>query len=151
MSALTIIIFGATGDLTSRKLVPALYRLFSKGRLPAEAQIVGVARTPLSHEAFRDRMAKALQEFAADDWQAQRWQEFSRRLFYAAGDAAHAGGLDQLQAWLREAESAGGGRRLYYLAVAPQLYAGIVTRLGEAGMSREDGGFRRLVIEKPFG
>jgi glucose-6-phosphate 1-dehydrogenase len=151
MSALTIVIFGATGDLTARKLVPSLYQSFCKGRLPAEAKIVGVARTSLSHEAFRDNLAGAVKEFAAADWQAQRWEEFARRVFYTPGDATQPGGLERLQAWLREAETAGSGRRLYYLAVAPQLYPGIVTRLGEAGMSREDGGWRRLVIEKPFG
>jgi glucose-6-phosphate 1-dehydrogenase len=151
MSALTIIIFGATGDLTSRKLVPSLYRSFCKGRLPPETQIVGVARTALSHDAFRDRLAGAVKEFAAEDWQSQQWEKFAGKLFYAAGDAARPGGLGQLQTWLLQAERSAGGQRLYYLAVAPQLYPNIVTNLGEAGMSREDGGWRRLIIEKPFG
>ena len=149
-SSLSIVIFGASGDLTSRKLVPSLYRLFCKGRLPEETRIVGVARSALSDEQFRDKLADAAREFAKEDWQPPRWQAFARRLFYAAGDAAKPGGLERLQAWLRGAEEAG-GRRLYYLAVAPQLYPDIVTRLGEAGMSQEDGGWRRLVIEKPFG
>jgi glucose-6-phosphate 1-dehydrogenase len=151
MSALTIVIFGASGDLTARKLVPSLYQAFCKGHLPPELQIVGVARTALSHEAFRERMAGAVKEFAADFGQGEQWPAFAQRLFYAPGDATQSGGLEHLQTWLRDAEGASGGRRLYYLAVAPQLYPGIVTRLGEAGMTREENGWRRLVIEKPFG
>jgi glucose-6-phosphate 1-dehydrogenase len=149
--ALTLIIFGASGDLTERKLVPSLYRLFGKRRLPDEARIVGVARSPLSNDEFRAKMADATQRFAADDWQRQRWDDFASRLFYAPGDAAKPGGLSNLQDLLHRAEGSAGGRRLYYLAVAPHLYPEIVMRLGEAGMSQENGGWRRVVIEKPFG
>jgi glucose-6-phosphate 1-dehydrogenase len=152
---LSIVIFGASGDLTSRKLVPALYHLAAKGRLPHEARVVGVARSPLTDDEFRHRLGEALKAAQPHEWQAARWEEFARRVFYVPGDAARPGGLDRLQAWLKEYEAdAGpaGGRRLYYLAVAPTLYPGIVTRLGEAGMSREEGGaWRRVVIEKPFG
>jgi glucose-6-phosphate 1-dehydrogenase len=148
---LTIVIFGASGDLTCRKLIPSLYRMCLKGRLPEESRIVGVARSPLSDEDFRNKLAECVQEFAHEDWQPEQWRLFARRLFYAAGDAAKAGGLERLQAWLRKVEGKEGGRRLYYLAVAPQLYPEIATRLGEAGMSQEDGGWRRLIIEKPFG
>lgn len=151
MSALTLIIFGATGDLTSRKLIPALYSSFCKKRLPAEAKIVGAARSSLNDESFRDKLAGPVQEFAADEWQPERWREFARRVFYTPVDAARAGGLASLQAWLRQHEDGQDGRRLYYLAVAPQLYSDIVANLGETGMSEESNGWRRLVIEKPFG
>jgi glucose-6-phosphate 1-dehydrogenase len=151
MSALTIVIFGASGDLTFRKLIPSLYRLACKGRLPAETRIVGVARTPLSDDEFRARLAKAVSEFAKEDWNPGQWERFASRLFYAPGDAAAAGGLQRLKAWLQTHEGAEGGRRLYYLAVAPQLYPELVKRLSEAGMNREEGGWRRIVIEKPFG
>jgi glucose-6-phosphate 1-dehydrogenase len=149
---LTLVIFGATGDLTARKLIPSLYRLCAKGRLPEEARIVGVARSPLNDDTFRQRLATATQEFAKKDWQPDKWERFARRLAYAPGDAARPGGLEHLQAWLKKAEGTGDGRRLYYLAVAPTLYPEIATRLGEAGMAHEQGaGWRRLVIEKPFG
>jgi glucose-6-phosphate 1-dehydrogenase len=151
MSALSIIIFGASGDLTARKLIPSLFRLFVKGRLPAETRIVGVARSPLGDDEFRSRLAKAVHEFAPKDWDASHWPEFAARVGYAPGDATQPGGLDPLQERLREIEGIGAGRRLYYLAVAPQLYPGIATRLGEAGMAQEATGWRRLVIEKPFG
>lgn len=152
MPAQSIIIFGASGDLTSRKLIPSLYSLFCKGRLPPGTRIAGVARSPFSHDEFRSKMAEAVKGAARDDWNADRWQEFARGLFYVAGDAATPGGLEQLKSWLAEVEGPEGGRRLYYLAVAPQLYPEIASRLGEAGMSRDAGdNWRRLVIEKPFG
>jgi glucose-6-phosphate 1-dehydrogenase len=149
---LTIVIFGASGDLTSRKLLPALYSLFAKGRLPAEAQVVGVARTPMSDDDFRARMAPAVRG-ASEAWDQATWDAFAGRVFYAAGDAATPAGLEHLRAGLQKREGGEGGRRLYYLSVMPDLYPKIATALGEAGMSREDGPerWRRLIIEKPFG
>jgi glucose-6-phosphate 1-dehydrogenase len=151
---LTIVICGASGDLAARKLVPALFHLYCKGRLPEDGRVVGLARTPLSDAAFHAKVEPFVREATGKEWDAAKWQAFTQRLHYVAGDAAAAGGLEKLQAWLKTAEEpAGGGRRLYYLAVAPQLYPQIATRLGEAGMSRDDGAghWRRLVVEKPFG
>jgi glucose-6-phosphate 1-dehydrogenase len=150
---LTLIIFGASGDLTARKLVPSLFRLDRKKRLPAELRIVGVARSPFTDDAFREKMAGAIREFAAGDWSDPAWQSFAPRLFYVAGDAAKPGGLDALQGWLKKAEGDRASRRLYYLAVAPTLYVAIANQLGQKGMSGEgpEGAWRRLIIEKPFG
>ncbi len=148
---LHLIIFGASGDLTARKLVPALFGLWSKGRLPEELHVIGVARSPLSSAEFRDKLAESARQPASTEWKTERWQEFARRLHYVPGDAAKPGGLGPLQARLREIEGMNGGRRLFYLAVGPALYGDIVSRLGEAGMNKDDGGWRRLVIEKPFG
>src|SRR5262249_21334814 len=114
---LTLIIFGASGDLTSRKLVPALYSLFRKGRLPAEARFVGVARSPLSDDAFRAKLADAGRELLKEQWHPERWDKFARRVAYVPGDASHPGGLEGLQTWLHQTEGAVGGRRLFYLAV----------------------------------
>jgi glucose-6-phosphate 1-dehydrogenase len=149
--SLTVVIIGATGDLTSRKLVPALHALFIKGRLPADARIVGTARAPLSDEEFRKRMRDAVREARPKEWNSARWDEFSSRLFYISADATRAEGIERLRDWLKKTEGPGGGRRLYYLAVAPDRYGEIATRLGEAGMNREEDGWKRLVIEKPFG
>jgi glucose-6-phosphate 1-dehydrogenase len=148
---LTIVIIGATGDLTARKLVPALYALFCKSRLTDETRIVGVARTPMADDDFRARMADAVRQFAAKEWNPARWDEFARRLHYVPGDATRAEGLAALRLWLGKLEGTEGGKRLYYLAVAPDRYGEIATRLGEAEMNREEGGWKRLVIEKPFG
>jgi glucose-6-phosphate 1-dehydrogenase len=169
---LTLVICGASGDLTARKLVPSLYQLARKQRMPQELQIVGVARTAFADDAFRDRMAASVREFSADEWDEASWKAFAPRLFYVAGDAAKPGGLDTLRTWLRQHEgtenkpgsAASPGRRLFYLAVSPHLYPDIVTQLGESGLSREAppaeprsgernsvSGWPRLVVEKPFG
>lgn len=151
---LTLVIFGASGDLTSRKLVPSLYRLFVKGRLPANTQIVGVSRTLLSNDEFRSKMAKSVQEFAGREWSSETWSTFSQSLFYAAGDAANEGGLANLRVFLTNRESSTqGGARLYYFSVSPDLYEGILKKLDEAGFLEEakPENWRRLVVEKPFG
>ncbi len=151
---LTLIIFGASGDLTSRKLVPSLYRLFVKGRLPSNIQIVGVSRSPLSTEDFRSKMANSVQEFANREWSRESWGEFSQYLFYAPGDAANQGGLANLGSFLNKREaSTQGGARLYYFSVSPELYERILTQLDSAGFLVENSpeNWRRLVVEKPFG
>jgi len=149
--SLAIVIVGATGDLTARKLIPALFALSSKGRLSDETRIVGVARTGLTDDTFRAKMRDAVRQFAAKEWDATRWDEFARRIFYVPADATRGDGMAALRAGLGRLEGPAGGKRLYYLAVGPDRYGGIATRLGEAGMSREDDGWKRLVIEKPFG
>jgi len=149
---LSMVIFGASGDLTAHKLIPALYRLFLKGRLPDGARVVGVARSSLSDDQFRARVAKPVQQVTGSDWHADKWRDFATRLFYVAADATKADRLTALLDWFKQREPQGAGRRLYYLSVSPNLYPSIVTALGEAGLSREENGvWRRLIIEKPFG
>jgi glucose-6-phosphate 1-dehydrogenase len=150
---LTIIIFGASGDLTRRKLIPSLYRLHAKGRLEEEARIVGVSRSPLSDEGFHSRLAQGAREFTAGAWDAQEWDRFAQRIHYVQADATTSEGMQTLEAHLRghEGEQAR-SRRLYYLSVSPDLYEGILQGLGLGGMHRVDPpGWRRVVIEKPFG
>src|SRR5438132_4361409 len=108
-SPLTIIIFGASGDLTARKLVPALYRLFCKGRLPEETRVVGVARSRFSDDEFRKHLAEA-GAFKKSTEHPCRDSDFAQRLFYVPGDAAKPGGMEALQKWLRQVEGPGGGR-----------------------------------------
>jgi glucose-6-phosphate 1-dehydrogenase len=151
MNPLTIVIFGASGDLTARKLVPALYHLFAKGRLPKEFRVVGVSRSSWSHDHFRDHLAPGAKEASGPAWDETKWRDFAGRVFYVAGDAAAAGGLEGLCGWLREREGTGPADRLYYLSVAPELVPAIVEQMGAAGMSCEDSGYRRLILEKPFG
>jgi glucose-6-phosphate 1-dehydrogenase len=149
---LTLVICGASGDLTSRKLVPSLYRLDRKKRLPAEAKILGVSRSAFSDDAFREKMAKAIQEESKADWDPAAWQAFAPRLHYVAADVAKPDGFAPVKTWLEQREGGQPARRLFYLAVGPDLYANIVTNLGQEGLSREEGGaWRRLIIEKPFG
>src|SRR5919202_1799588 len=98
---LTIVIFGASGDLTARKLVPALYHLFVKGRLPADFRVVGVSRSRFSHEQFREHLLPGTREASGKAWDEAKWREFAGHLFYIAGDAAAPGGLDGLRDGLR--------------------------------------------------
>ncbi|MCX7667248.1 MAG: glucose-6-phosphate dehydrogenase [Gemmataceae bacterium] len=150
----TIIIFGASGDLTSRKLIPALHRLDAMGLLAEDAQVVGVSRTPYSSEEFRNQIQPKVKEAAqrmGEGWFPGTWNRFAKRLHYVTGDASRPEGVRALGEWLAKREGEAGGDRLYYLSVGPELYPQIVAQLGAAGFTKENGGFRRVVIEKPFG
>lgn len=150
----TITIFGASGDLTSRKLIPALFRLDSMGLLPEDAQVVGTSRTNFTSESFRQQLEPKVREAvvsAGENWYPGTWNRFARRLHYVAGDASEAEGVKSLGEWFARHEGPNGGDRLYYFSVAPELYTKIAGRLSEAGFTKEEGGFRRLVVEKPFG
>ena len=147
---LTLVIFGASGDLTGRKLIPALYSLIVKGFLPPEARIVGVARSPFTDDAFRAQMHDKVKEFS-EHFEEAKWTEFAARLHYVGTDLTAPNGVKPLADWFEKYEGSGGGQRLFYLSVAPELYPQLATTLGEASFNKEKGGFRRLVIEKPFG
>lgn len=146
----SIIIFGASGDLTARKLVPALFNLYRKGRLPADANIVGFARRPYSHDEFRGLMLDGVKKFAGEAYNNQVWQEFVQRLWYSRGDLDTPGDYESLDRFLSDLEQ-GPANRLYYLATAPEYYPAVVSHLGAARMVHEDEGWRRIIIEKPFG
>lgn len=151
---LTVVIFGASGDLTSRKLIPAFFNLAQKGRLPPEAKILGTARTPYTDDAFREHLAdkvKYMLTGAGEPFDATKWAEFAQRIHYVATDTTTPDGIKPLADWFTANEGPGGGRRLYYLSVSPSIYPEIAGHLGTAGLNKEIGGFRRLVIEKPFG
>jgi glucose-6-phosphate 1-dehydrogenase len=151
---LTVVIFGASGDLTGRKLVPALFNLALKDRLPAGARVVGVARSPFTDESFRSDMEQKVRDAltaVGEPFDPARWAAFADRLYYVPTDITKPGGVRPLAEWFAANEGPSGGRRLFYLSVAPDLYPVLSTTLGEAGFNREEGGFRRLVIEKPFG
>ncbi len=148
----TIVIFGASGDLTSRKLIPALYSNAKKNRLPAGTRIIGVARTPLSDDAFRDRMREAVTGVAPGPFDESAWTAFARSLSYLPGDAGDPQCAAQLATRL-STTGHGASSVLYYLATAPDLYTKVIRTLAEASLLRETEGqgFRRVVIEKPFG
>ncbi|MCS6872342.1 MAG: glucose-6-phosphate dehydrogenase [Anaerolineae bacterium] len=146
----TLVIFGASGDLTQRKLIPALYNLCRKNRLPDNLQIVGVSRTPLSHEAFRAKLRDGAVEFTNHTFDQAAWEAFSERVFYVSGNATQIDDMQRLNAFLCERES-GAANRLYYLSTAPALYAPITANLGALQLCTEKEGWRRIVVEKPFG
>jgi glucose-6-phosphate 1-dehydrogenase len=147
----TLIIFGASGDLTRRKLVPALYHLHRKRRLPDGFRLVGMARSLESAQAFRADLADALRTFAPESFDSAEWETFAARIDGVRGDPAQPDSLEALDRHLGIAESAGLAHRLYYLAIPPGAYAPVITALGRAEMVSQDHGWRRVIIEKPFG
>jgi glucose-6-phosphate 1-dehydrogenase len=145
----SILIFGASGDLTQRKLIPALYNQFTKGKLPEAFNIIGISRTEFSHDTFRADMQKSVKEFS-DLYDDEKWSKFAPHVLYIPADASKPAGFDTIKSSLNKIEG-GDANRLYYLSVAPNLIEPIVTNLGKAEMNVENGGWRRIIIEKPFG
>ena len=147
----TFVIFGASGDLTSRKLIPALYQLFRKQRLPRDTKVVGFARTKFTHEQWRAALAKTTEKFSGRDYEADAWSDFAQHVFYHPGDIGRPDDFQSLQILLRELEGQQDRSRIYYMATAPRFYAPAVAGLGQAGLAAETNGPRRMVVEKPFG
>ncbi len=152
-----LVIFGASGDLTKRKLVPALWSMFQGRVLPEPFAVVGVARSEMTNEQFRSRMREAITDFARVQPPSEKvWDRFAQALFYFSGDPADAGLYEGLGRYIAKVEQdrGTGGNRLFYLATPPSIYPTVATRLGAAGFNRppESGpGWVRIVIEKPFG
>jgi glucose-6-phosphate 1-dehydrogenase len=147
----TVVIFGASGDLTSRKLVPALYKLDRRERLPPGTRVVGFSRTSFAHESWREELAKSTARLAGDDFDQNRWKQFARQIFYLPGDINRADDFDRLANLLSELENDPKSTRVYYLATAPKYYEPAVKHLGCSGLAKESPGQRRVIIEKPFG
>ena len=148
-----VVIFGASGDLTSRKLVPALHSLTCEGLLPPEIRVVGVARTSLSDEAFHKRLFQGVEAYARyHPGLCERWPLFEGRISYLAGSYDAPETYVHLAQRLAELDAEAGthGNRLFYLATPPSLYPLIVQQLGLSGLNRSDG-WTRIIIEKPFG
>lgn len=147
----TLLIFGASGDLTQRKLIPALFSLYQKEMLPGATRIVGFARRAWDHEKFRAVLLEGVRQFAPDLYRRERWETFAPNLFYFRGDLSAAADYHSLPAFLDELEGKP-ANRLYYLATAPEFFATIVEQLGKHGLNQErDENWRHIVIEKPFG
>lgn len=150
----TVVIFGASGDLSKRKLIPALYNLACEGCTDGQFQVLGVGRTAMSDQEFRAQMlesAKASKD--TRDFDENRWREFEQRLTYTVGDPNNDDMLDELQAHLETMHEAGASRNhIYYLSLPPSVTPTVVEGLGKAGLATEkDGHYRRVVVEKPFG
>ncbi|HUE82132.1 MAG TPA: glucose-6-phosphate dehydrogenase [Pyrinomonadaceae bacterium] len=147
-----IVIFGATGDLTKRKLIPALFRLSQQQLIPAEFAIVATARQQLSDEEFRARMRDALAQFADEPVDESGWQSFAGSIFYVQGDFGDQATYSRLKEALEviDRKRDTQGNRVYYLATAPEYFGPIARHLGDAQLSRSKG-WVRLIVEKPFG
>ena len=151
--ACTLIIFGATGDLTRRKLLPALYALQCAGGMNSRCEIIGTGRTRLTDEQFRGRVREAFAESKdAVDINDPRWQGFEQRLRYIPGDPSDPAFYSSLAADLDTRQRTGGNpNRLFYIATPSSLARPIIEGLGAAGLAKNDAGWSRIVLEKPFG
>jgi glucose-6-phosphate 1-dehydrogenase len=118
----TIVIFGASGDLTSRKLVPALYRLFAKGRLPDGSRIVGVSRSQFEHEQWRTMLRETTEKFVGKFFDAETWARFAENVYYQPGDIKDTDDFHKLAKFLESIEGDSHDGRVYYLSTMPQLY-----------------------------
>jgi glucose-6-phosphate 1-dehydrogenase len=145
-----LVIFGASGDLTRRKLFPALYSLALRQLLPEHFGVIGVARTQESDQQFRDRMKAAVQEFGRDEFRQETWDWLSQGIRYVATDFADDGGEDRVGQTLNalDEKRGTGGNRVYYFAVPPDAIATLVREIGER---RSTDGWTRVIVEKPFG
>jgi len=150
----TVVVFGASGDLTRRKLIPALFDLALDHHLPGGFSVVGVARTPFTDEEFRTRMREAVDEFARLPFTAADWDSFAKGLHYLRGDYDAADTYTQLGALLERLARENGIARnsLFYLSTPPSAFVPAVTALGQSGLARAASpAWSRIVVEKPFG
>ncbi len=149
-----LVIFGGSGDLTKRKLIPALYNLAKEKLLPDGFAIVAVARGEMTDTDFRDKLRREIREFATSSVEDQLWEWFDQRLHYVSGAFDNVDMYGRLRDKLAEIDGAHGtkGNYLYYLAVSPDYFGPIVQQLGSVGLTQQElGSWRRVIVEKPFG
>lgn len=148
-----LVIFGGTGDLTRRKLIPALYDLACIGCTNPTFNVLGIGRTPLNDDEFRERMHEgAAKSKDARNYSEDRWQDFAKRLHYMIGDAGKPEFYEELKSKIKEMQAAGASKNvLFYVSTSASLAPPIVQGLGAAGLARNSEGWTRIVLEKPFG
>jgi len=156
LAPFVVVLFGATGDLAHRKVVPALFQLWRTHLLPHEFTIVAIGRRPYTDEAFRAELRASLDTFSrVQPVDEETWEDLASRIVYHRGDFGDPVTYSELATRLDTLDEERGtrGNRLYYLATQPSAFAEIVAQLGRVGLDHErhEGGFRRVVIEKPFG
>jgi glucose-6-phosphate 1-dehydrogenase len=148
-----LVIFGASGDLTRRKLLPALYELACVGCMHRKFEVLGVGRTAMTSEEFRARARQGVVDSGGlRDFEGERWANFEKRLFYLAGDAGDKNFYPQLGARLAEMQADGSSpNHLFYVSTPASVAAPIIEGLGSAGLNQNQRGWSRIVLEKPFG
>jgi len=149
-----IVIFGASGDLTRRKLLPALCNLAAAKMLPSQFAIIGFAFDALTTESFRQQLSEGIKTFATSPVDEKVWAWFLERTYFVQGDFKDPAAYERLRAQIEQVDREHGtaGNRLFYMAVAPDFIAGIIGELGKTGLAHEENGlWSRSIIEKPFG
>jgi len=150
----TIVIFGATGDLTHRKLVPALYNLAADGDLPPAVEIVGFARRPKNDDEFRRELEEATRNFSRQTVRDEIWKNFAQSIFYHQSEFEDESGYKALAKRLDEIDKNHGtrGNRLFYFAASPDQFEPILKHLKAADLNQtRKGSWARVIVEKPFG
>lgn len=146
----SIIIFGASGDLTQRKLIPSLFNLCRKGRMPKQFRIVGYGGTVYTDEAFRAHLEEGVKKFASFEFETDQWADFAPNITYMQGKYDKLDDFEKLSENMGIWEN-GAGNRIYYMATPPGVFPSIIDLLGLTEQLTERVGWRRVVIEKPFG
>ncbi len=146
----SIVIFGGSGDLAQRKLVPSLFNLFRKGRLPTPFCILGYGKTPFTDDQYREHLAEGLRQFASFQFEQSEWDGFAANIYFQSGQYDQLKDYQALGRRLDNVEG-GNGNRLFYMALPPGLFTNVVEMLAQSGQLQEDKSWRRVVIEKPFG
>ena len=149
-----IVIFGATGDLTHRKLVPALYNIAADGEMPPAVAVIGFARRPKTDDEFRREMEEATRNFSRQTVRDEIWDGFAKSLFYHQSEFGDEDGYEKLAERLDRLDKESGtrGNRLFYFAASPDQFETIVQNLKKAGLNKaREGSWARVILEKPFG
>ena len=148
-----LVIFGASGDLTRRKLLPAIYNLAESGLLPESFAILGVARPRIDQAAYRAQMRDQVRNEEGEPLETDKWKRIEERLYYISGEFNDPALYERLKKTLAEIQQRHrmSSNYLFYLATPPDLFGLVALRLAEAGLTREDEGWRRMIVEKPFG
>jgi glucose-6-phosphate 1-dehydrogenase len=149
-SPTSIVIFGASGDLTQRKLVPSLFNLYRKERIPKQFRIVGYGGTAFTDDQFRAHLEEGLKQFASFEYSDEEWNSFASNLVYQQGRYTDLADFKKLGIFLKSSETSS-GNRIYYMATPPGVFPNIIDLLGLTDQLAEHNGWRRVVIEKPFG
>jgi glucose-6-phosphate 1-dehydrogenase len=153
-SPCVMVIFGASGDLTKRKLIQALCNLAKDQLLSPQFAVIGFSYDSMTTEAFRAQLSKDIKEFAPEAVNGKQWEWFLERIYYVQGDFQDPAAYEKLRGQIQVAEKAHSteGNRFFYLAVAPKFFAPVVKQLGQAQLTQEqDGKWARVIVEKPFG
>lgn len=148
-----MVVFGGTGDLTHRKLAPAIYNLYVEDKLPSKFSLVGVGRKQKLSSRYREELAASVSQYSPSTWDEKKWADLAVKLYYHAGDMRYSENYPSFKKVVDSCnfENGANGNYLYYMALSPQLFAPVAENLKKYNMTAGESGWNRLIVEKPFG